>query len=182
MILAEKLQPYENREETQQDDVFTETEEETVLKSHGTTTAGNTTVGNTKLVNQSSSHSRSKSSTSNDGDVFECSDDVAQDGSVASESKKGRRLQMSSSLPETDLRNGSVDEVNIHQSPVSVKPRRRSVSSVSSDKQLNEKWSRPKSSTSASQSNEPSSKNMSYSGKQSGYTQSNGHSGMFCYC
>ena len=184
VILVEKLQPYENREETQQDDVFTEAEEETVLKSHGTTTAGNTTVGNTKLTNQCSSHkaSRSKSSVSSEGDVFEDGDNTDANGSVSNESKKARRLHMSSSLPETDLRNGSVDEMSNHQSAVSVKPRRRSVSSVSSEKQSNEKWSRPKSSTTSTQNNESTSKSMPYSGKQSACTPSNGHSGEFSHC
>ena len=181
VIAVEKLQPYENREETHQDDVFTETEEETVLKSHGKTTAGNTTVGNTNLTNlcSNSKNNRIKSSVNSDGDVFEECDNAVVNGTSTTESKKARRLQMSSSLPETDLRNDSVDDMSNHQAAVSVKPRRRSVSSVSDEKQSNEKWSRPKSSASSTQQNESLSKNMPYSGKQTVYHQPNGHSSKF---
>jgi len=177
-VKAEKLQPYENREETHQDDVFTEAEEETVLKSRGTTTAGNTTVGNTTQGNQCASQNinRSKSSISSEGDVFEDNDTTVTNEPSTSESKKARRLQMSSSLPETDLRNGSADETSNHQSSASVKPRRRSISSVGSEKQSNEKWSKSKSSTTSTQNSESTSKNMLHSGRSSGYSQSNGHS------
>ena len=96
-----------------------------------------------------------------------------------SENKKARRLQMSSSLPETDLRNGSADETSNYQSSASVKPRRRSVSSVGSERQANEKWSKPKSSATSTQNSESTSKNMLHSGRPSGYSQSNGHPGEF---
>eukprot|EP00795_Rhopilema_esculentum_P016779 gene16779-8239_t len=176
-VKAEKLQPYENREETEQDDIFMEAEDETVLKSRGKTTAGNTTVGNNNLNTQSrvANLELNKGSVSGDNEVFEDSDSPLVNGTVTSESRKERRLRVSSSLPETDLRNEAVDEMTHSHAVVTVKPRRRSASSVSDENQVGEKWSRPKNSAS-NQGSESSAKGMLFYGKPSTPVHSNGHS------
>lgn len=177
LVSVEKLQPYENREKTHQDDVFTETEEETVLKSHGKTTAGNTTVCSDNLTNQCAISKIDRfESGKDDPDVFEDTENQIVNGAGASESKKVRRLHLSSSLPETDLKSESGGDISNHQMTTSVKPRRRSASSVSDEKQSSERWTKPKSTASSSQNNDStSSRNMST--KPGVLPQSNGHSG-----
>ena len=157
-----------------------EAEDETVLKSRGKTTAGNTTVGNNNLNTQSrvANLELNKGSMSGDNEVFEDSECPLVNGTVTSESRKERRLRVSSSLPETDLRNEAVDEMTHSHAVVNVKPRRRSASSVSDENQVGEKWSRPKSSASYSnQGSESSAKGMLLYGKPPTPVHSNGHSG-----
>ena len=150
-----------------------------MLKSQGKTTAGNTTVGNNNLTNQTrgKKHDRSNNPADNYDDdddddddvieVFEDHDSVFVNGTFSSESKKERRLRMSASLPETEIRNDAVNDMSNPHSVMTVKARRRSASSVSDEKQSGDKWSRPKSTTSSTQGSDYSTKGMLYIGKQS---------------